>query len=107
MTEKENLTIKIEKLETTSNATDNLRTKLNADKESLLASTKKLKSVIPNLEIQVKSLLGKLPNALLEEINNLDEKKDEADEDMQESYVEESEAINEVDPLKVAAGITG
>ena len=46
-------------------------------------------------------------DALLEEINNLDEKKDEADEDMKESYVEESEAINEVDPLTVAAGITG
>ena len=70
-TEKENLTIKIEKLETTANATDNLRTKLNADKESLLASTKKLKSVIPNLENQVKDLLGKLPNALVEEINPL------------------------------------
>ena len=69
--EKDNLTIKIEKLETTSNATDNLRTKLNADKESLLASTKKLKSVIPNLENQVKDLLGKLPNPLLEEINPL------------------------------------
>ena len=46
-------------------------------------------------------------DALLEEINNLDEKKDEADEDMKESYMEESEAINEVDPLTVAAGITG
>ena len=46
-------------------------------------------------------------DALLEEINNLDEKKDEADEDMKESYGEESEAINEVDPLTVAAGITG
>ena len=46
-------------------------------------------------------------DALLEEINNLDEKKDEADEDMKESYVEESEAINEVDPLTVAAGVTG
>ena len=46
-------------------------------------------------------------DALLEEINNLDEKKDEADEDMKESYMEESEAINEVDPLTVAAGVTG
>jgi len=46
-------------------------------------------------------------DSLLEEINNLDEKKDEADEDMKESYMEESEAINEVDPLTVAAGVTG
>ena len=63
--------IKIEKLETTSNATDNLRTKLNADKESLLASNKKLTYIMPNLENQVKDLLGKLPIPLLEEINPL------------------------------------
>ena len=32
--EKDKLTVKIEKLEATSNATDNLRTQLNADKEA-------------------------------------------------------------------------
>ena len=69
--EKEKLTAKIEKLEATSNATDSLRTQLNADKEALLASTKKLKSVIPKLEGQVKNLFEKLPEPLLDEINPL------------------------------------
>lgn len=69
--EKNKLNAKIEKLETTSNATDNLRTQLNADKEALLASTKELESVIPNIEGQVRSLLERLPNPLLEEINPL------------------------------------
>lgn len=69
--EKDKLTVKIEKLEATSNATDNLRTQLNADKEALLASTKKLKSVIPKLEGQVKDLFLKLPDPLLDEINPL------------------------------------
>ena len=51
-------------------------------------------------------------DALLEEINNLDEKKDEADEDMKEAKMdddkdkmEESEETNEV--VGVAAGIAG
>ena len=69
--EKDKLTTKIEKLETSSSATDNLRTQLNADKEALLASTKSLNSVIPGLEDQVKIILGKLPNPLIEEISPL------------------------------------
>ena len=58
-------------LEENTDSTDKLRTKLNADKEALLISTKALESVVPGLEDQIRSLIIKLPTPLLEEIQPL------------------------------------
>ena len=69
--EKEKLTSRIEMLEENTDSTDKLRTKLNADKEALLISTKALESVVPGLEDQIRSLIIKLPTPLLEEIQPL------------------------------------
>ncbi len=69
--EKEKLTARIEKLEANTDSTDELRSKLNADKEALLTSTKALESVVPDLEDQIRSLVVKLPAPLLEEIQPL------------------------------------
>lgn len=69
--EKEKLSVKIDKLETTSDATDKLRTQLNFDKEALLASTEALESVVPKLESQIKKIVTMMPNPLLEEISPL------------------------------------
>ena len=69
--EKEKLTSRIEMLEENTDSTDKLRTKLNADKEALLISTKALESVVPGLEDQIRSLIIKLPAPLLEEIQPL------------------------------------
>ena len=57
--EKEKLTSRIEMLEENTDSTDKLRTKLNADKEALLISTKALESVVPGLEDQIRSLIIK------------------------------------------------
>ncbi|MEC7609335.1 MAG: DUF3450 family protein, partial [Verrucomicrobiota bacterium] len=59
------------KLEANTDSTDTLRTKLNADKEALLTSTKALELVVPDLEDQIRSLIVKLPAPLLEEIQPL------------------------------------
>ena len=69
--EKEKLTARIAKLEANTDSTDTLRTKLNADKEALLTSTKALELVVPDLEDQLRSLIVKLPEPLLEEIQPL------------------------------------
>ena len=69
--EKEKLTARIAKLEANTDSTDTLRTKLNADKEALLTSTKALELVVPDLEDQIRSIIVKLPEPLLEEIQPL------------------------------------
>ena len=69
--EKEKLTARIAKLEANTDSTDTLRTKLNADKEALLTSTKALEFVVPDLEDQIRNLIVKLPAPLLEEIQPL------------------------------------
>ena len=79
--EKEKLTTRIEKLEENTNSTDKLRTKLNADKEALITSTKALESVVPDLEDQIRSLIVKLPAPLLEEIQPLMLRLPEANKD--------------------------
>ena len=63
--EKEKLTARIAKLDANTDSTDKLRTKLNAEKEALLTSTKALESVVPELEDKIRSLVTKLPAALL------------------------------------------
>jgi len=69
--EKEKYVTNIEKLEDSSDATDQMRTELNADKERLVAATEALESYIPSLEAKVKALLMKLPKPLLEELDPL------------------------------------
>ena len=69
--EKEKLTTRISMLEANTDSTDTLRTKLNADKEALLKSTKALELVVPDLEDQIRSLIVRLPAPLLEEIQPL------------------------------------
>lgn len=69
--EKEKLSDSIEKLDESSDATDTLRTELNADREKLLASTAALEEVIPQLETETRDLVNKLPDPLKEEIDPL------------------------------------
>ena len=69
--EKEKLTARIAKLDANTDSTDKLRTKLNAEKEALLTSTKALESVVPELEDKIRSLVTKLPAPLLEEVQPL------------------------------------
>ncbi|WP_269525184.1 DUF3450 family protein [Coraliomargarita parva] len=69
--EKTKLEESIEKLDTSADATDKLRTDLNADKESLLAANETLESVIPELEAKARDLLAKLPKPLIEELDPL------------------------------------
>jgi hypothetical protein len=77
--EKDKLTDSIEKLDESSDATDKLRTELNADKEKLLASNEALEAVVPNLEAKTRELLTKLPDPLLQEIDPLVLRLPEAD----------------------------
>ena len=69
--EKEKLTSSIENLEDSSDATDTLRTDLNADKETLVASTEAIEAFIPELETGVKALLAQLPEPLIAELDPL------------------------------------
>jgi len=69
--EKEKLSESIDKLDEGSDATDKLRTELNADKEKLLASTEALEEIIPQLETETRNLIKKLPDPLKEEISPL------------------------------------
>jgi len=69
--EKEKLETDIAKLEDSSDATDQLRTELNADRERLLAANKALEEVVPALETSARELLAKLPQPLAEELDPL------------------------------------
>ena len=66
--QKEKLSAQIESLDDGADATDKLRTELNADREKLLASNKALEAVVPNLESKTRDLIKKLPDPLVEEI---------------------------------------
>jgi hypothetical protein len=78
--EKEKVSDRIEKLDDSGDATDKLRTELNADREKLLASNKALEEVIPSLESNVRALLARLSAPLLEEIAPLVRRLPDAEE---------------------------
>ncbi|MEO0509749.1 MAG: DUF3450 family protein [Verrucomicrobiota bacterium] len=69
--EKEKYETGIEELGDSDNATDKLRTELNADKERLLAANEALETFMPDLESKVKSLLSLLPEPLVQELDPL------------------------------------
>lgn len=69
--EKEKLNARLDKLEDSDNATDKVRTKLNADRERLVAANDALATVIPDLEQKTRDLLVKMPEPLIEELDPL------------------------------------
>ena len=76
---KEKLEASIEKLEDSTDATDTLRSELNADREALLAANESLETVLPLLESKIRTLVSKLPDPLVLEIEPLTRRLPEAD----------------------------
>lgn len=68
---KASFTAQIETLEKDSSQTDQVRTELNAEQETLKAASDALEKVIPKLEKKTRSLLGSMPKPLLEEMDPL------------------------------------
>ncbi len=69
--EKEKLEAGIEELEDSSDATDARRAELNESREKLLETTTTLADVVPKLESEVRTLIGKLPDPLVSELSQL------------------------------------
>jgi len=108
--QKEKLTAQIENLDESSNATDKLRSELNADREKLLASNKALEAVVPDLEAKTRDLIKKLPDPLVEEAGPLIRRLPDADEDsrlpISQRLLTVVGILNKVDKFNTAITIT-